>query len=58
MTELYDTYGTIMPQSLSSAKAKLEVFVYNHSCLLAKLFTAIHEYSNMSEASGATKTPE
>jgi hypothetical protein len=28
MRELYDTYGTVTPQALTTAKAKLEITVY------------------------------
>jgi hypothetical protein len=30
MRELYDTYGIITPQALTTAKAKLEITTYNH----------------------------
>jgi hypothetical protein len=58
MRELYDTYGTVTPQALTTAKAKLEITAYEHSCPIANLFTAITDYAHMAEASGATKTPE
>ena len=31
MARLYDTYGTVMPQSLTAAKSKIETTTYNHS---------------------------
>jgi hypothetical protein len=31
MLELYDTYGTVTPQGLTTAKAKLEITAYNRS---------------------------
>ena len=57
MMELYNTYSTVTPQSLTFVKEKLEVSMYDHSRPLAKLFTEINHYSNMAEASGATETP-
>ena len=47
MAELYDTYGTVTPQSLTAAKSKLETTTYDHSCPIANLFTAINDYTNM-----------
>jgi hypothetical protein len=58
MQELYDTYGTVTPQALTTAKAKLEITTYNHARPIANLFTAITDYAHMAEASGATETPE
>jgi hypothetical protein len=58
MQELYDTYGTVTPQALTTAKAKVEITAYEHSRPIANLFTAITDYAHMAEASGATKTPE
>jgi hypothetical protein len=58
MRELYDTYGTVTPQALTAAKAKLEITAYDHSRPIANLFTAITDYAHMAEASGTTKTPE
>jgi hypothetical protein len=58
MRELYDTYGTVTPQALTTAKAKLETTQYNHARPIANLFTAITDYAHMAEASGATETPE
>jgi hypothetical protein len=58
MRELYDTYGTVTPQALTTAKAKLEITAYEHSSPIANLFTAITDYAHMAEASGATETPE
>jgi hypothetical protein len=57
MQELYDTYGTVTAQALTTAKAKLEITAYDHSCPIANLFTAITDYAHMAEASGATETP-
>jgi hypothetical protein len=57
MRELYDTCGTVKPQALTTAKAKLEITAYNHSRPIANLFTAITDYAHMAKASGATKTP-
>ena len=57
MGELYDTYGTVTPQSLTAAKSKLESTSYDHSRPIANLFTAINDYANMAEANGATETP-
>ena len=47
MDELYDTYGTVTPQSLNAAKRKLETTTYDHSFPIANLFTAINDYANM-----------
>jgi hypothetical protein len=58
MRELYDMYGTVTPQALTTAKAKLEITAYEHYRPIANLFTAITDYAHMVEASGATKTPE
>ena len=57
MAELYDTYRTVTPQSLTGAKSKLETTTYNHSHPISNLFTAINDYVNMDEANGSTKTP-
>ena len=57
MAELYNTHGTVTPQSLIAAKSKLETTTYDHSCPITNLFTAINDYSNMAEANGATETP-
>ena len=57
MSELYDTYGTVTPQSLTAAKSKLKTMTYDQSCSIANLFTAINYYANMAESNGATKTP-
>ena len=57
MAELYDTYRTIAPQSLTAFKAKLEMTTYDHSRQIANLFTAINTYANMAEANGAIETP-
>ncbi len=58
MRDLYDTYGTVPPQALTPAQAKLEITTYNHARPIANLFTAITDYAHMAEASGATETPE
>ena len=57
MNELYDPYGTVTPQSLTAAKTRLESTAYDHARPVASLFTAINDYANMTEASGATETP-
>jgi hypothetical protein len=57
MQELFDTYEVITPQSLTTAKAKLETTTYNHSRRIVNVFTAINEYANMAKAAGAAKTP-
>ena len=57
MAKLYDTYGTVTPQSLTTAKSKLETTTYDHSCPISNLFTAINDYANMAESNGATETP-
>jgi hypothetical protein len=54
--ELYDTYGSITPQSLTSAKAKLEATTYNHSRPIVNIFTATNDYANMTEAAEAPET--
>jgi hypothetical protein len=54
---LYDAYGTVTSQALTTAKAKLEITSYDHSSPIANLFTAITDYAHMAEASGATETP-
>jgi hypothetical protein len=58
MHELHDTYGTVTPQALTTAKAKLEITTYDHSFPIVHLFTAITDNAHMAEASGATKTPD
>ena len=55
MAELYNTCGTVMPQLLTAAKSKLETTTYDHSRPIANLFTAINDYTNMSEANGSTE---
>jgi hypothetical protein len=57
MKELFDTYGAITPQSLTTAKAKLESTTYNHSRPIVNIFTAINDYANMAEAANAAETP-
>ena len=57
ISRLYDTYGTVMPQSLTTAKSKLETTTYDHSQPIANLFTAINKYTNMVETNGSTETP-
>ena len=54
--ELYNSFGAITPQSLATAKAKLETTPYNHTRPIVNVFTTINEYANMAEASGAPKT--
>ena len=56
MAELYNTYGTVTPQSLTTAKSKLEATTYDHSHPIANLFTAIEDYSNMAKTNGSTET--
>ena len=57
MSELYDTYGTVTPQSLTAAQSKLETTTYDHSRPITNLFTVINDYANMAEDNGATETP-
>ena len=57
MGKLYDTYGTVTPQSITAAKSNLEKMIYNHSRPIANLFTAINDNANMDESNGATETP-
>ena len=57
MARLYDTYGTVMPQSLTTTKSKLETTTYDHSQPIANLFTRINKYTNMVETNGSTETP-
>jgi hypothetical protein len=54
--ELYSTFGSITPQSLAVAKAKLDNTVYNHSRPIVNLFTTITEYANMADAANAAET--
>jgi hypothetical protein len=58
MRELYDMYGTVTPQALTTAKAKLEITAYEHSRPIANLFTGITDYAHMAEASGATQNAQ
>jgi hypothetical protein len=58
MRGLYETYGTVTPQALNTAKEKLGTIAYDHSRPIANLFTSINDYAHMAEASGATETPE
>jgi hypothetical protein len=57
MKHLFDTYGAITPQTLTSAKATLETTVYNHSKPISNIFTAINEYANMADAANSEETP-
>jgi hypothetical protein len=43
LSELFDTYGAITPQSLTATKAKLETTTYNHPKPIVTIFTAINE---------------
>jgi hypothetical protein len=56
MQELFDTYGSITPQTLATAKAKLEATPYNHARPIVNIFTAINDYANMAEAAEASET--
>jgi hypothetical protein len=56
MKELFETYGAITPQSLTSAKDKLEATIYNHTKPIVNVFTAINDYANMAEAADAPET--
>jgi hypothetical protein len=57
MTQLFETYGAITPQTLTSAKAALETTTYNHTEPITTVFTAINEYANMTEAVESAETP-
>jgi hypothetical protein len=39
---LFDTYGSITPQSLAAAKAKVEAVTYNHGQPIVTIFTEIN----------------
>ena len=56
--DLFDTYGAITPQSLTTTKTKLETITYEHAGLIVNIFAAINDYTNMAEeaASKATET--
>jgi hypothetical protein len=56
MQELFETYGTITPQSLTATKAKVEATSYNHSKPIINIFTAINDHANMAEAAEAPET--
>ena len=56
MAQLFETYGAITPQTLTSAKAALEMTMYNHAKPITTIFTAINEYANMAEAANSTET--
>jgi hypothetical protein len=56
LQELYDTYGSITPQTLTDAKTTLEATVYNHARPIVNIFTATNEYANMAEAADAPET--
>jgi hypothetical protein len=55
---LFETYGAITPQSLTTAKAKVEATTYNHARPIINIFTAINEYGNMTKAADAAETPK
>jgi hypothetical protein len=55
---LFDTYGSITPQSLAAAKAKVEAVTYNHGRPIVTIFTEINEYASMAEAAHAAETTE
>jgi hypothetical protein len=57
LQSLFDTYRAITPQSLATAKAKVEASTYNHARPIVNIFTAINEYANMANAAQAAKTP-
>jgi hypothetical protein len=57
LQSLFDTYGAITPQSLATAKAKVEASTYNHARPIVNIFTAINEYANMADAAQAAETP-
>jgi hypothetical protein len=57
MTQLFETYGAITPQTLTSAKAALETTTYNHAKPITTVFTAINEYANMAEAAESAEMP-
>jgi hypothetical protein len=57
MQHLFETYGAITPQTLTSAKAALEVTTYNHAKPITNVFTAINEYANMADAAKSAETP-
>ena len=57
MGKLYNTYGTVTPHLITTAKSKLETTTYDHSHQVSNLFTVINNYANMVEANGATETP-
>jgi hypothetical protein len=52
---LFDTYGSITPQSLAAAKAKVEAITYNQGQPIITIFTEIKEYASMAETAHATK---
>jgi hypothetical protein len=45
------------PQSLATAKARVEAPTYNHAHPIVNIFTEINEYSNMANAAHAAETP-
>jgi hypothetical protein len=57
MRQLFETYGAITPQTLTSAKTALEATTQNHTKPSTTMFTAINEYANMAEAAKAAETP-
>jgi hypothetical protein len=46
---LFDTYGSITPQSLAAAKAKVEAVIYNHGRPIVTISTEINEYAETTE---------
>jgi len=57
LASLFATYGSITPQTLATAKTKLEETTYNHARPIANLFSKINEYANLAEAANTTETP-
>jgi hypothetical protein len=53
---LFDTYGSITPQSLAAAKAKAGAVTYNHGRPIVTIFKEINKYASMAEAAHAAKT--
>jgi hypothetical protein len=57
LSDLFDTYGSITPQSLAAAKAELESTTYDHSKPIVNVFTAISSYALMAEHANSAETP-
>jgi hypothetical protein len=57
MSHLFETYGAITPQTLTSAKAALETTTYNHSKPITNVFTAINDYATMADAANSAENP-